>query len=426
MTPGAADPPLGTFLVTLRRSRLVDPADLDRLAARHDGSARDLTDTLLRNGTLTHYQVDKLLNGRWQGLVLGPYSVLAPLGRGGMGTVVYLARDRRQSEALGDSELAALKLLPNRQAARDPKALARCLREMDLGRRVAHPNVVRTFAAGETDDVHYLAMEYVSGRTLRQVVIAGGPLAVGDAARVGADVAAGLAHIHARGMIHRDVNPGNIMVRSDGRGVLLDLGLAYAPGEPLPADPTIVGGRGYAVGTMDYLAPEQARDASAVGPAADLYGLGCTLAFALNGSVPFPAATTKEKIQRHRDDPPPALAHVPPDFARIVHSLMAKEQHARPATAAEARDLLLKWATAQAPRSLVDAVTLADAPGEDAGLWAAAPGEDIPLEEIPEEEVGVLEEIPEEVLELPPEEPRRAGCAGAALLLVAVGVWAVL
>ena len=69
MTPGAADPPLGTFLATLRRSRLIDPADLDRLAARHDGSARDLTDTLLRNGTLTHYQVDKLLNGRWQGLV---------------------------------------------------------------------------------------------------------------------------------------------------------------------------------------------------------------------------------------------------------------------------------------------------------------------------------------------------------------------
>ncbi len=422
---GMADPPLGTFLATLRRSRLLEPAELDRFAARHSpGSAREFADALVRTSTLTHYQADKLLRGRWQGLVLGPYTVLAPLGRGGMGTVVYLARDRRQSEALGDSELVALKLLPNRKGVQDSKVLIRFQREMELGCRVGHENVVRTFAAGEMDDVHFIALEYIPGRTLRQLVLDSGPLAVGDAARVFADVAAGLAHIHERGLVHRDVKPSNVMVKPDGRAVILDLGLAYAPGEPLPADPTIVGGRGYVVGTMDYLAPDQARDASAVGPAADLYGLGCALMFTLTGSVPFPAKTTMEKVRRHRTDPPPKLEHIPPGFARIVHHLMAKVPSMRPGSATEIRDLLLAWATAPAARSTVDAVTLADAPGRDAGLWDAAPGEDLPeVEEIPEEEIIALEELPEEVvLELPPEARRRAGCTGTALLFLLLGL----
>ncbi len=420
------DPPIARFVTTLRLSRLIEPSDLDRFAARHAaGSARELSAALVRDGTLTHYQADKLLRGRWQGLVLGPYSVLAPLGRGGMGTVVYLARDRRLSESLGDSELVALKLLPNRKGAKNPKCLTRFQREMELGCRVGHPNVVRTFAAGELNDVHFISMEYIPGRTLRQLVLDSGPLTVGDAARVFADIAAGLAHIHERGLIHRDVKPGNVMVKPDGSGVILDLGLAYAPGEPLPADPSIVGGRGYTVGTMDYLAPEQARDASAVGPASDLYSLGCSLAFALTGSVPFPAKTTKEKVQQHRTEPPPALEHVPPDFTRIVHYLMAKAPSMRHRSAAEVRDLLLAWATAPQPRSIRDALALADAPGRDAGLWEAAPGEDIPEED----EVGVLEELPDEVevLELPPEEARRTGCGGAVLLFVVgglVALWA--
>ena len=119
------DPPLEGFLNTLRRSRLFDAGDLDRFTGRlRPASARAFADALIRSGDLTHYQADKLLRGRWQGLVLGPYSVLAPLGRGGMGTVVYLARDRRLTESLGDSVLLALKLLPDRKAVEDPKVLA--------------------------------------------------------------------------------------------------------------------------------------------------------------------------------------------------------------------------------------------------------------------------------------------------------------
>jgi serine/threonine protein kinase len=379
MSNMGADPPLDSFLTTLRRSRLIDAADLNRLTGRERlASARQFADSLIRTGELTHYQADKLLRGRWQGLVLGPYSILAPLGRGGMGTVVYLARDRRMTESLGDTVLLALKLLPNRKADEDPKVLERFRREMDLGRRVNHPNVVRTFAAGDLDDVHYLALEYIPGKTVRQLVGEHGPLPVGEAARIFAEVAAGLAHMHERGLVHRDVKPANVMVRPDGRAVILDLGLSFAPGEPLPEDPAIAGGKGYVVGTMDYLAPEQAIHATEVGPAADIYSLGCSLFYALTGTLPFPAESTKLKVRRHRLDPPPDMPHVQPEFARLVQQLMAKTPAGRPASATAVRELLLPWASAAKARGSVDSIAVADAPGLDAELWDATPGEELP------------------------------------------------
>ena len=219
------------------------------------------------------------------------------------------------------------------------------------------------------------------GKTLRQVVNEHGPLRFGEAARIFADVAAGLAHVHDRGLVHRDVKPANVMVRPDGRAVILDLGLAFAPGEPLPADPAIAGGKGYVVGTMDYLAPEQARHATEVGPSADLYGLGCMLYYALTGALPFPAEGTKQKVRRHRHDPPPGVANVPPEIANLVQSLMAKSPEDRPASAAHVRDILLPWATAAKLPGSVDAVAAADAPGLDAGLWEATPGEELPFAE---------------------------------------------
>jgi serine/threonine protein kinase len=428
------DASLDAFLATLRKSRLFDAAELDRLVTRaRAATARALADALVASGDLTHYQADKLLRGRWQGLVLGPYTVLAPLGRGGMGTVVYLARDRRMTEALGDSVLLALKLLPDRKAAEDPKVLARFEREQQLGPRVRHPNAARTFAAGHTDDVHFLALEYVPGRTLRQVVQEKGPLPVGDAARVFADVAAALAHVHARGLVHRDVKPGNVMLRPDGRAVLLDFGLALAPGEPLPADPAVAGGRGYIVGTMDYLAPEQARNAAAIGPPADLYGLGCSLYYALTGFVPFPAEGAKQKVRRHRADPPPLVAHTPPELARFVRALMAKDPDTRP-TADEARAVLQPLASAAQTGTAVSALAAADAPGLDADLWAAAPGDDLAPADPGTNPFARLEDSAsevEEALELPPDEtgaPTRthwllaAGLVGAMALVLLIAL----
>lgn len=372
------EPTLDTFLGALRQSRLFDAPDLARLAARaRAGSARAFADELVRAGDLTRYQADKLLRGRAAGLVLGPYAVLAPLGRGGMGTVVYLARDRRLAEELGDSVLVALKLLPARKALEKPVVLERFRREMELGRRARHPNVVRTCAAGESEGVHFLALEFVPGLTMRETVKRHGPMPLGDAAGACADLAAGLAHVHARGLVHRDVKPANVIVRPDGRAVLLDFGLALDPSEPLPADTAVAGGRGYIVGTMDYLAPEQGRDSAAVGPAADLYGLGCTLFYALAGDVPFPAADTRAKLHRHRHDPPPPVPNVPPAVERFVHALLAKRPDERP-TAAEAEARLRGWAAAPHAHPAGHTVVELDAPGADAALWDAAPGDELP------------------------------------------------
>src|SRR5262249_36605421 len=137
------------------------------------------------------------------------------------------------------------------------------------------------------------------GQSLRQAVVKGGPMTVADAVRVASDVATGLAYAHTRGLIHRDLKPSNIMVTPEGRAKILDLGLALLLDEALP-DASIVGGAGYILGTMDYIAPEQAADATNVGPWSDIYALGCSLYFALTGTPPFPGGTSKQKMRWHR------------------------------------------------------------------------------------------------------------------------------
>ena len=164
---------------------------------------------------------------------------------------------------------------------------------------------------------------------------------VATAARIFSDVCAGLALAHMSGLIHRDLKPSNIMVTPEGRGKILDFGLAILMGEALPADPSIVGGQGYILGTMDYIAPEQAVDSTNVGPWSDLYAVGCSLYFALTGAPPFPGGSSKQKINWHkREDPPPVNMlnpTVPTEVAKLVEKLMAKKAEDRPADAAAVR-----------------------------------------------------------------------------------------
>lgn len=373
MTP---DVSLETFLRLLAKSRLIDGNVLERAKAKSKSpDARALAELLIRSGDLTHYQSEKLLRGHWRGLAVGPYRILAPLGRGGMGTV-YLAQDSRMAQELGDEILVALKVLPQRLVAEKKHLLDRFQHELELGRRTAHPNVTRTLAGGEADDVHYIAMEYVPGRTLRQIVDETGPLAVGDASRIFADVAAGVTHLHQRGIIHRDLKPSNVMVTPKGQGKILDFGLSLIPFDPRAFDPTVIGGKGYIVGTMDYISPEQAKNATAVTPRSDLYALGCSLYFALTGSPPFPGGTSKDKIRWQRTQEPLPLKDlnpsVPLEFAEIVKVLMAKEPAQRPASASAVREMLQEWATAPAATaslSIHDAVVAVDRPEAHPDLW---------------------------------------------------------
>jgi serine/threonine protein kinase len=400
---------LEQFTDLVVRSRVVDPATLtqriNQLRTPAIGvktpppplTARTLADALVRFGDLTHFQAEKLLRGRWQGLAIGPYRILAPLGRGGMGTV-YLARDSRLAEELGDDVLVALKVLPP-QVASQERMLARFQREIELGKRISHPNVVRTLAGGQADVMNYIAMEYIPGKTLQWLVNNNGRRSVGETARIFIDVADGLAYLHSQGIIHRDLKPGNIIVTPDGRAKILDLGLAIVPGEPIPEDPRVLGGKGYILGTMDYIAPEQARNAVAVSPRSDLYSLGCSLYFALSGTPPFPGGTSLEKIHRQRNIPPPPLEdlnpQIPPRMSRLVERLLAKNPEDRLATALEVRDRLLPLATplpGSAKRTVHDALVEVDNPDANPSLWI---DEDAAVEELSIDSLTTLDTTPQ-------------------------------
>lgn len=339
-----ASPEVLQFLRGIERSGLVPPDPLRTALATAPtmGTPTDLAQYLVSANLLTDYQARKLLRGAWQGLTLGPYHILAPLGRGGMG-VVYLARDTAADR------LVALKILSPKRARAEHRMLARFQREMDLARRVRDPHLTETHDAGVIQGVYYIAMEYIRGMSLLRQVLDQGPLLVPRAARFFAEVAVGLAHAHQQGLVHRDLKPSNIMVTPNGHAKILDMGLALSLDEELPTDKSIVGGVGYVVGTMDYIAPEQTEDPTGVDARADLYALGCTMYFALTGRPPFPGGTSLQKIKRHRQEYPAFLTEVNPtvpnDFALIVQRLMEKQRDRRYQSAEEVRSVLSQWTT---------------------------------------------------------------------------------
>lgn len=332
-------------------------------------SARSLAERLVVRGTLTQFQASKLLRGRYLGLVMGPYKLLTPLGSGGMGRV-YLAQDQRRVTqarvpyigATSESEypwesLIALKVLPPRLAVEEPRMIQRFEREERYYRRVSHPHLVRLEEAGQWQGVRYLALEFVPGRSLQNLVAHWGRLDPDRAIRLFADIAAGLQHLHEQKLIHRDIKPANIMVTAQGTGKILDLGLAMAVDEPPPLDIRIAGGQGYIVGTMDYIAPEQARHATAVDHRADLYSLGCTLYFALTGTPPFPGGSKKDKIRWQRWAEPLPIQQlnptIPPPLARLVEWLMAKRPEHRPESAQVVHNELLNLAHAERSKLII-------------------------------------------------------------------------
>ena len=253
--------------------------------------------------------------------VSGRYRITALVGSGGMGTV-YRARD----EHLGRE--VALKVLRADLAA-DPKARTRFLREGQIAAQIAHPNVVRTFDAGDTPAGPYLVQEFLIGQTLDHLI----PLPPARAAVLAAGVAAALDAIHRHGYIHCDVKPGNVLVKADGTPVLLDFGIARAEG----IDTTTL------IGTPHYLAPERAQGAPAT-VQSDLYALGIVLYQAISGQLPFAAPSVPAIIQQHLTMPVPPLPIVDstgPVLDRVIAQLTAKRPGDRyPSAAAAQADLL--------------------------------------------------------------------------------------
>lgn len=333
---------LDNFLKAVVKSSLLDAAQMQAARdaappeARNDAKA--LADHLVKSGKLTRFQAGKLLKGISLGLVFGPFHILSPLGRGGMGSV-FLARDSR------NQLLVAVKVLPPKQAKAKERLLVRFRREMEICRRVAHPNVTRTLEVGEQLGINFIAMEFIPGKDLYHLVRDRGPLTVERTARLFSEVAAGLEHAHTMGLIHRDMKPSNIMIMPDDHAKILDLGLALIAGD---REPTVLArGQGVLIGTPDYMAPEQGEDPLKVDTRSDIYGVGCTIYYALSGQVPFPGGGALQKMLRHKCDPPVPISKlnpkVPTSFAGLLSQMMAKQPDQRFQSAAEVRDALLKW-----------------------------------------------------------------------------------
>ena len=272
---------------------------------------------------LTLWQAQQLLAGRSSGYKVDRYVLLDLIGQGGMGRV-YLARDTRLNRRV------ALKILSPERVS-NPRAIARFQREARVGAQLQHENLVRIYDFGESNGRYFLVMEYIEGKTIGTLISELGKIPPATAVRLARQVALGLEHAHLKGLIHRDVNPYNVLVTRDGTAKLADLGLAIDLSEE-----DHVTREGATVGTFDYVAPEQARHSHSADIRSDIYSLGCTIYHMCMGQVPFPSPSLPEKLFAHQAlEPTPldqALPGFPEGLAAVVHRMMRKSPDERYAT----------------------------------------------------------------------------------------------
>jgi serine/threonine-protein kinase len=371
------------FLAGIRAAGLLSPDVLDPLIAepfRPFQDARGWAHDLVERGLLTGYQAEEILAGRGNALVLGQYRILDTLAAGGMGQV-YKAEHALMGRTVALKVIAQSGL---RNSESDREAFHR---EVRAAAQLTHPNIVTAFDAEEIDGVSFLVMEYVDGIDLKRLVRSVGPLPVRQACEYIRQAAVGLQYAFERGVLHCDVKPANLLVRADGAICrastsdslvasdlkLLDLGLARLLGsenETTPINEVVSG-------TVDFLAPEVARDPANRDVRSDLYSLGCTFYFLLTGRVPFPGATALEKIVRHQVDTPIPLSGqvpaLPPRVIAIVEKLMARVPDSRFATPGEVAAELADWMTeGETPRS--EAVSQATRTGQKHSILEASRG----------------------------------------------------
>jgi eukaryotic-like serine/threonine-protein kinase len=262
-------------------------------------------------------------------VLLGRYELGRLLGAGGMAEV-FEGHDRLLARRVAVKILLA-------QYAHDPAFLARFRREAQSAASLSHPNIVGVYDTGSEADTWFIVMEYVDGRTLKDIIRAEGALYWARAAEVAADVAGALAVAHARGIVHRDVKPGNVMLTTEGKVKVMDFGIARATAVPSITQTSAV------VGTAQYIAPEQAQGLE-VDARSDVYALGCCLYEMVTGQVPFTGPTPVAIAYRHvREDPTPPRAlnpDVPVPLEQVCLKAMAKPPEDRYQTAVEMqRDL---------------------------------------------------------------------------------------
>ncbi|MBN1911686.1 MAG: serine/threonine protein kinase [Pirellulales bacterium] len=333
------------FLKVLEKSRLLTP---EQLADAKDttlltADLDQLCEILIDQGLITGWQADELLQGHTS-FFLANYILLDLLGRGGMGGV-YLARHRTMNREV------ALKIV-SKKMGKDPESIERFLTEGRASASLDHPNIVRAYDVGSESNRFYIVMEYVPGEDLEEIVELDGPLDFEFAVDCIRQAADGLAHAHQKNLVHCDIKPSNLLVTDQGVVKILDMGMA----RPLNAgeDSDAIRHDARVLGTVDYMAPEQAMEGPDFDQRADIYSLGCTLYFLLAGQPPFAEGSLAQRIVKHQTEEPLPLKQlrpdIPADLAAICAKMMAKNPDARFQTAQQVSAVLAKWSPPPPPQ----------------------------------------------------------------------------
>ena len=304
---------------------------------------------LVEEKLLTAYQSSLLGRGHTEGYFLGDFKILDRIGRGRMAGV-YRAIDRAGT-------VVAIKVLPPSKA-KDPLMLARYQREARVTERLLHLNIMRAREVGAADGFNYLVMDYLDGEMLDAVLQRRGKLGIEESVKLLEQALAGLQYIHEQGLVHRDLKPGNmILVPRPSPGPpdvtsgcilkILDFGLSREAGDDSGGEmvPDLQLTAACAMlGTPDYVAPEQARDAKSADIRADIYSLGCVAYHILTGRPPFPDKNAIRQMVRHATEPPAPLEETRPDapasLQKILNRMLAKNPADRFETPAQALQTL--------------------------------------------------------------------------------------
>ncbi|HWA98695.1 MAG TPA: protein kinase, partial [Pirellulales bacterium] len=297
-------------------SGIIDPGKLSAFIPpkAQPKSADELARELIRQNHLTKFQAQQVVAGKAKALILGNYTIIDKIGAGGMGQV-YKAEHRRMKR------LVAIKMLPSAMV-KDAAALARFQREVEAAAKLRHPNIVAADDADESAGVHFLVMEYVDGRDLSATVKSDGPLSVAKAIDYILQAARGLVFAHGKGVVHRDIKPANLLVDAEGTVKILDMGLARIdqPG----GESSELTGTGAVMGTVDYMAPEQALNTKHADHRADIYSIGISLYYLLAGKCAYGGDTVMEKLLAHREEPIPSLQAVQPNVPDALEAIYTK------------------------------------------------------------------------------------------------------
>jgi eukaryotic-like serine/threonine-protein kinase len=327
------------FLALLQKSRLFSREQFTTAVSQHGLedmlTAEDVADGLVSRGLLTRYQANRLLAGSRRGLFIDDYKIVDILGFGGMG---YLY----SAEELKTGWKVALKVLSGRYR-HDSGMLSRFRLEAEAGLKLSHPNILRTKALNSSEDIygviHYMVLELVRGISLHELLTTRKrTIPWRQACDIILQAASGLHYAHEQGLVHRDVKPENLMIRTDGMVKVLDFGLAMIERSEAEFSLAAIHGQD-CLGTADYIAPEQSFDSLHVDRRADIYSLGCTFYCLVTGRTPFPADSVAAKLAGHRQGKAPPACDVNPTvperLSRIIQKMMAKRPENRFQTAAE-------------------------------------------------------------------------------------------